>query len=145
MSDQDDLFFETIAPYSPKVRRRLGELRKLILSTARSLEGAGEITQALRWGQFSFLTLESSSGSTVRIDSKRNDTETVAIYFHCQSGLIEHFKELYPDQLKYEGQRAIVLNADAPLPEATLRHCISLALTHHLRKLPAKGRKTKRA
>lgn len=143
MSDQDDLFSETIAPYSPKVRRRLGELRKLILSTARSLEGVGEIAQALRWGQFSFLTLE--SGSTVRIDSRRNDIETVAIYFHCQSGLIEHFKELYPDQLKYEGQRAIVLTVNAPLPEATLRHCISLALTHHLRKLPAKGRKTKRA
>jgi hypothetical protein len=145
MTTQDRLFAETIAPYSPNARSRLGELRKLILSTARSLEGVGEIAQALRWGQFSFLTLESGSGSTIRIDGRRGDASSVAIYFHCQSGLIEHFKELYPDQLKYEGQRAIVLKVDAPLPEAKLRHCISLALTHHLRKLPAKSRKAKRA
>jgi len=145
MSDQDQLFAETIAPYSPKTRKRLGEIRKLILATAQDLKDVGKVTEALRWGQFSFLTLETGSGSTIRIDGRRSDTETVAIYFNCQSGLIENFKELYSDQMKFEGQRAILFDVGAKLPEAALRHCISLALTHHLRKLLAKSRKTKRA
>ena len=30
--------------------------------------------------------------------------------------------------------RAILLDANATLPEAELRHCVALALTYHLRK-----------
>jgi len=145
MPQQDELFIEIIAPYSPMARKRLGDLRKLILKVAKGLNGVGQITQALRWGQFSFLTLESGSGSTIRLDGKRNDANSVAVYFHCQSGLIEHFKNLYKDELKFEGKRGIVLDVRAELPEAAIRHCISLALTHHLRKVSVKSRNTRSA
>ncbi len=143
MTEQDQLFAKTIAPYSPRARKLLLTLRKLVLSTARNLSGVGEITEALRWGQFSFLTLQSGSGSTIRIDGKRKDANAVAMYFHCQSGLVDHFRELYGNTLKFEGKRAIVFDARAHVQEAAIRHCISLALTHHLRKIPDKNRKQK--
>ena len=143
MSEQDHLFDEAIAPYSPRARKLLLALRKLVLSTAHDLKGVGEITEALRWGQFSFLTLQSGSGSTIRIDGRREDENAVAMYFHCQSGLVDHFRELHGDSLKFEGKRAIVFDTRAHVPEAAIRHCISLALTHHLRKIPDKSRKQK--
>jgi hypothetical protein len=56
-----------------------------------------------------------------------------AAYFHCQTDLVQTFRELYP-KLRYERNRAILLDAGEKLPEAELRHCVGLALTYHLRK-----------
>ena len=36
-----------------------------------------------------------------------------------------------PTEMSFDGNRAIVLDASAPLPAAPLRHCIALALTYH--------------
>jgi hypothetical protein len=43
-------------------------------------------------------------------------------------------KELYRGKMKFEGNRRIVFDVADRLPEEALRHCISLALTYHLRK-----------
>jgi hypothetical protein len=57
-----------------------------------------------------------------------------AVYFHCQTDLVETFRELYPTELSYGGNRCIVLDAAQKLPEPELRHCVALALTYHLNK-----------
>lgn len=119
--------------YSEPVKTRLLALRKLILDTARTTKGVGAIAEALKWGQPSYLTTESKSGSTIRIDQVKAVPGQYAVYFHCQTNLVETFRELYPD-LKYSGNRAILLNARDKLPRAELRHCVGLALTYHLRK-----------
>lgn len=62
------------------------------------------------------------------------DRDAYAVYFHCQSGLVETFRELYPDTFTYEGRRGIVFEASDRVPVRALRHCLALALTHHLRK-----------
>jgi len=54
--------------------------------------------------------------------------------FHCQTDLIETFRELYPRELSYGGNRSILLNAEDDVPEPALRHCVALALTYHLNK-----------
>ena len=119
--------------YPASVRRRLMILRELLFETAARTEGVGALSETLKWGQPSYLTAETGSGTTVRIDRlKKNDG--YAIYFHCQSGLVGQFKELYPDTFRYEGKRAIVFDAKDRVPVKALRHCIGLALTHHLRK-----------
>ena len=56
-----------------------------------------------------------------------------AAYFHCQTNLVGTFRELYPE-LRFEGNRAILLDAKEEPPEAALRHCVALALTYHLRR-----------
>jgi hypothetical protein len=118
--------------YPAPIRRKLEALRTLILDVACRTEGVGPLEEVLKWGQVSYLTSESKSGSTVRIDQVKS-ADQVAVYFHCQTNLVETFRELYPD-LSYSGNRAILLDADKKLPEAELRHCVALALTYHLSK-----------
>jgi hypothetical protein len=120
--------------YPGPVRARLLALRRLILDTARTTAGVGALQEALKWGQPSYLTTESKSGSTIRIDQvKAAEAGQYAVYFHCQTDLVETFRGLYPE-LRYSGNRAILLDAGEAIPEAALRHCIGLALTYHLKK-----------
>jgi hypothetical protein len=58
--------------YPKPVRARLLALRKLILDTAKTTKGVGAIEETLKWGQPSYLTSESKSGSTVRIDQVKS-------------------------------------------------------------------------
>jgi Domain of unknown function (DU1801) len=115
------------------VKSKLRALRKLILDTARKTEGVGPLEETLKWGQVSYLTSASKSGSTIRIDCDKSADDQVAVYFHCQTNLVETFRELYP-KLRFSGNRAILLDARASLPEEALRHCVALALTYHLRR-----------
>jgi hypothetical protein len=69
--------------YPPALRRKLLALRRLILETARKTDGVGAIEETLRWGQPSFLTSQTGSGSTIRIDAVKAHPGRYAIYFHC--------------------------------------------------------------
>ena len=120
--------------YPKPVRDRLLALRQMIFDVAKKTPGVGRLEEALRWGQPSYITPETGSGSTIRIDHIKNEPAKYAMYFICTSGLIDEFKELYRGKMKFEGNRSIVLEVGDRLPEAALRHCISLALTYHLRK-----------
>ena len=120
--------------YPKPVQTKLRALRQMIFDVAKKTSGVGKLEEALRWGQPSYLTPETGSGSTIRIDHIKNEPDKYAMYFICTSGLIEDFKELYKDEMKFVGNRSIVFDVGDRLPEAALRHCISLALTYHLRK-----------
>ena len=130
----NDIFIAAVAPYPPATRKKLTQLRDLVREVAGQTPGVGQLSEELRWGQPAFLTPETGSGSTIRLDALRNDPSKVALYFHCQSGLVPQFRELYRDTLIFEKDRAIVLAVADNLPKPALAHCISLALTHHLRK-----------
>ena len=96
--------------------------------------GVGPITEDLRWGQPSLLTLATGSGSTIRIDGLRDEPDKFAMFFHCQTGLVDQFREIFGNQLTIVGNRAVEFHVAEPLPEVELSYCISLALTHHARK-----------
>jgi hypothetical protein len=117
--------------YPSSLRKKLAAVRRLILDTARRTDGVGAIEETLKWGQPSFLTSQSGSGSTIRIDALKSDPERYALYFHCRTNLVSTFRNAYPEIFRYEGNRAIILRADEALPEEPLRHCIALALTYH--------------
>jgi Domain of unknown function (DU1801) len=123
--------------YPKPIALKLQALRKLILDIARTTPGVGALEETLKWGQVSYLTRESGSGSTIRIDRVKSADSQIAVYFHCQTNLVETFRELYPE-LSYSGNRAILLDAGKTLPKAELAHCVALALTYHLNK---KGRR----
>ena len=137
----DPAVAEIFAAYTPAQRERLLRLRELILQVAMKTDGVGQIDEVLRWQQPSYLTSETGSGSTIRIDAVRGSAKTYAIYFICTTGLVDDFKELYPKLFKFEGNRAIIFDVAHKLPQAELRHCISLALTYHLRKQSKKNRR----
>ncbi len=120
--------------YPPRLRSKLKVLRDLIFDTAAATEGVGALRETLKWHQPSYLTEESNSGSTIRIDCVKSDAPQYALYFNCQTDLIETFRQLYPEEMRYAGNRSIVFDLDDKVPEPALRHCIALALTYRLRK-----------
>ena len=124
--------------YPPGIRAKLMALRELVFDTADKTAGVGRLTETLKWGQPSYLTEETGSGTTVRIDRLKADNG-YAVYFHCQSGLVGQFRELYPETFEYQGKRAIVFDAKDRVPARELRHCLALALTHHARKKKPKS------
>ena len=123
--------------YPAGVRARLMALRALVFDVAARTEGVRRLLETLKWGQPSYLTEETGSGTTVRID-RLKDRDGYAIYFHCQSGLVDAFRAIYPDTFTYEGKRAIVFDTTDRVPGRQLRHCVALALTHHARKRSSK-------
>ena len=120
--------------YPKPVREKLLALRQLIFDTAATIEGVGELQETLKWGQPSYLTIKPKSGTTIRIDQVRSTSDQYALYVHCQTTLIDTFKEMFPDELTYEGNRSIVFNIKDNIPTNLVRHFISLALTYHARK-----------
>ncbi|MGE3464681.1 MAG: DUF1801 domain-containing protein [Pseudomonadales bacterium] len=135
--------------YPPAIRSKLYQLRDLILSTAASLEAVGPVTETLKWGEPAYLTEQSGSGSTIRIGWKPSAPGRYAMYFNCQTKLVDTFRTLFPE-LAFEGNRALLLNANERIPKKALGECIELALTYHrwkkgepdrARRRPARRRK----
>ena len=120
--------------YPPKIRTKLTFLRQLILDTAASIDGVGEIEETLKWGEPSYLTPETKSGSTVRIAWKKTREEQYAIYFKCTANLVPAFREKYPETFRFGGNRSIDFSSDDEVPVNELKSCIALALTYHLNK-----------
>jgi hypothetical protein len=123
--------------YPKPLKAKLLALRRLIFDTARTTKGVGALEETLKWGQPSYLTPETKSGSTIRIDQVKSSAHQYAVYFHCQTDLVETFRELYPTELSYGGNRSIILNTEDAIPEPALRHCVALALTYHLNRRKA--------
>ena len=119
--------------YPKRVRTKLLALRRLILDTAKTTNGVGPLEETLKWGQVSYLTTMSKSGSTIRIDQEKSKPDRYAVYFHCQTNLVETFRELYPE-LVYGGNRCILLDVAEEMPKVALEHCVALALTYHANK-----------
>ncbi|TGK41194.1 DUF1801 domain-containing protein [Leptospira andrefontaineae] len=122
---------ETFSEYSPSVREKLFRLRELIFETAQEIQEVGRIEEVLKWGQPSYLTPESKSGTTIRIDAIKGESKEYAIFFHCQTDLISRFRKLYPKTFHFEGNRSIIFSESSKLPEKELKQCISFALTYH--------------
>ena len=116
--------------YPRPMRRKLLALRALIFRTAASTDGVGELEETLKWGEPAYVTSQSKSGSTVRIGWKVSRPSEYAIYFHCQTNLVESFRAWFPRELRFEGNRAIVLGESDVVPSESLAICIATALTY---------------
>ncbi|HEY3790370.1 MAG TPA: hypothetical protein VGM09_00960 [Bradyrhizobium sp.] len=66
------------AAYPKPLKPKLLALRRLILDTASATRGVGALEETLKWGQPSYLTPETKSGSTIRIDQAKSAADR-----HC--------------------------------------------------------------
>jgi hypothetical protein len=121
-----------IQNYPAPVRARLLELRRLVVQAAAETPRVGPLIETLKWGQPSFLPEKPRVGSTVRLGTMKGDQGRCAMFFHCQTRLVETFRHLCPDTFIFEGNRAMLIPSDKPIPADAIRHCASLALTYHL-------------
>lgn len=120
--------------YPEKIKSKLLFLRKLIYDTAESIESVGEIEETLKWGEPSYLTPKSKSGSTIRIAWKESQKEQYSIFFKCTANLVPAFKEKFPQKFNFGGNRSIDFNINDNIPVKELKQCIALALTYHMNK-----------
>ena len=88
------------ATYPAEAKRQLDAIRRLILAVAEEND-LGAVEETLKWGEASYLV---KGGTTIRMDWKPKDPDAIKVYFHCQTRLIETFREIYPDEFEYEGK-----------------------------------------
>ncbi|QJD82276.1 DUF1801 domain-containing protein [Cohnella herbarum] len=123
--------------YPEHIQKKLLFLRQLILDTAAETTGIDTVEETLKWGEPSYIA---KRGSTIRIDWKKSTPHRYAMYFNCNTKLVDTFKELYREKFNYEGNRAIVFDENEEIPVDELKQCILLSLTYHTRKhLPMLG------
>jgi hypothetical protein len=123
--------------YPDAVRDRLMALRQLIFETAQKTAGVGPLAETLKWGQPSYLTAASKSGTTIRIDQVKSDPDGYAIFVNCQTDLIETYRAREGGALTFAGNRAILFDRRRKIPDAAVRRCIVQALTYHRNKTAA--------
>lgn len=112
-------------------RGGLMALREMIFETAIETPEAGTIEETLKWGQPSYLTPVTKSGSTVRLGVPK--TGGLAMYTHCQTTLISDFKTLFPEDFTFDGNRGVVFESGQTTFDDRLRLLIKSALTYHLK------------
>ena len=121
---------DVLADYPPEVQARLRWLRSLIYEVAAETDSVGPLEETLKWGQISYLTPTTKSGTTVRIDDLDDGTGRIGMFVHCQTTLVDTYRALYGDLFAYAGMRCLMVDTEAS-PQDALRHCIALALTYH--------------
>ncbi len=104
-------------------------LREWIHEEADELDATDGIEESLKWGQPAYLPVKPRVGSTIRV--WRHDEQHVALYFNCQSTLVENFRFLFADELHYSKNRAVLFDVGGPIPEVLVRQCIRMALYYH--------------
>lgn len=123
--------------YPPKVRKKIEQLRKLIIGVAEDLEHINQIEETLKWGEPSYLV---KKGSTLRMDWKAKNPNQYAMYFQCTSQLVPTFQMVFGKMFTYEGKRAIIFQMNEKIPVAELKKCIQTTLTYHkVKHLPMLG------
>jgi hypothetical protein len=79
-----------------------------------------------------FAVKERVIGSAVRIGWKASDPDRIRLLFHCQTTLIDSFREQFAGVLSFEGNRAIVFGIDENVHEEVVARCIAASLTYRI-------------
>lgn len=127
------LIFET---YPPALRARLMRLRQLIFDGAAAIGEVGALEETLKWGQPSYLTPVCKSGTIIGLDHIKNRPDQYGMFVHCQTNLVQTYRELYGDVLTFDGNRGIRWAVEDDVQEDVVSHCVALALTYHRTKKP---------
>lgn len=109
--------------YTDIEKEKLQEMSNLIERVAEKLSVV--IKAERKWGQLSF---SSTIGTPIRI--ARFDENHVAFFVHCQTTLVEQWREMFTDSLEFSKTRAVLLKNHEELPINELEICIQMALTY---------------
>lgn len=118
------------AAIPPVPLARLMEIRALIFAAADAAQ-TGPLTETLKWGEPAYLTGASKSGTTIRLGWKPSQPDYGAIYVNCQTDLVDRYRQRFPTEFTYQGDRAVLVPVRTPLPAEPLHRILSMALTYH--------------
>ena len=110
------------APLPP----RLLSLRALIF-TAAEATGTTPLTETLKWGQPAFLPAR-KVGTTLRLGMTQ---DLPTLFVPCSTNLLDRYRDAFPSEFTYSGDRAVHLPAEGPFPEDAFQQIAAMALTYH--------------
>lgn len=116
----------TFNDYPTEYQKPLLQIRELILNVAAQVSTNETVLESLKWNQPSYTI---KNASPIRIG--RFEEDKIAIFFHCQTTLVETFREMFSNELEFSKNRAIVLDPKKELPINEISICIQIALTYH--------------
>lgn len=125
-----------LGAYPQAAGEHLLAVRTLIYDVAAE-HGLGKIDESIKWGEASFWV---KGGIAVRVDWKEKQPAVIKVFFHCQTRLIETFREVYPEAFAYEGNRALLIPLADYAKHGVLAHCLSVVMRYQaLKRLPMLG------
>ncbi|MEP6434881.1 MAG: DUF1801 domain-containing protein, partial [Lentilitoribacter sp.] len=83
--EMDEQVRKAFDRFDALVEKRLLEIRLLIFELAELDDQIGKITETLKWGEPSYLTEQSKSGTTIRLSKVKDEANYCGIYVHCQT------------------------------------------------------------
>ena len=119
-----------IAPWPNTAQTQFHAIRAIVQDAARTAD-IGALSETLKWGQPAWLPQKSGIGSTLRIAWSDKHPNDIGLFVNCNSNLCEQMRTIYPRDFRYEGNRALYIALNAPLPEQAIHHCAHLTLTYH--------------
>jgi len=63
----------------------------------------------------------------------------VAVYFNCQTTIINDIKQRYADKFTCKDNRVLLLPVKQPVPAEELSECMNIALKYHVNKKARKA------
>lgn len=108
------------------------QLRDLVWQVADDMDLGCEVVETLKWGEPSYLPAKPKIGSTLRIG--QFDDTYIALYFNCQTMLVENFRSMFGGDVEYSKNRAVLFNVTEPLPESIVKTCATRTFRYHLDK-----------
>ncbi|WP_346900390.1 DUF1801 domain-containing protein [uncultured Roseibium sp.] len=121
-----------LADCPPAVREGLLGLRTLVYQVAAEDQRVGPLQETLKWGEPSYLTEVTRSGTTLRLAVKKSMPATYGLFFNCRTRLAERITDFYPDTFMLDGTRGLLFSAGRNIPDEEVKACISLVLTYRL-------------
>jgi len=107
-------------------------LRDIILDVAEH-EVIGGVEETLKWNQPAYLARQPKTGTTIRLGFDEKNEQCI-LYGHCQSTVIDQWRNRYSDTFTFLGNRGLMFSVADPVPVEELSECVWLALTYHTRK-----------
>lgn len=108
------------------------EIRELIWQTVGELDLGCDVLETLKWGEPSYLPVKPRIGSTVRVG--QFDEQNLALYFNCQTMLVENFRSMFGKDVEYSKNRALLFKVSEAVPETIVKTCVSSTLRYHMDK-----------
>jgi hypothetical protein len=123
-----EAFTAAIADWPDAARARFRQLRALILESCSDIV----LTETLKWGEPAWLPAKRGLGSTLRVAWKPAFPDEIALFVHCGTTIAATMRDIHPDSFTFDGNRALRVPLEGPLPEDAIRHLAALTLRYHV-------------
>ncbi len=156
LNPQNDDVARVFDSYPAAIRERALHLRALIFEVAKKTPGVDRIEETLKWGEPAYIAYAARAtgaksatrgaseprfaartaraiGSAVRIGWKKSDPDRYQLLFHCQTTLVDSFREQFANTLQFEGNRAIVFVVGDEIATHPIAQCIAASMTYRLK------------